>query len=77
MGTASRGVGLQADPNPPAGWPHEQPQGRVRLGEERLAELVEDRKAGMQMGKLAQRYGISESSVKRLLRAHGVSRRQE
>jgi hypothetical protein len=39
-----------------------------RLGEDAVREMIEARRAGAQLCSLAERYGISESSVKRLLR---------
>jgi hypothetical protein len=39
-----------------------------RLGEETLRELVEARQAGAKLRELVEHYGISESSLKRLLR---------
>jgi len=43
---------------------------RDRLGEERVQELVASFQAGTAQATLATRYGISLSSVKRLLRKH-------
>jgi hypothetical protein len=40
-----------------------------RLGEARIRELIEARRAGAKLRELVDRYGISESSVKRILRA--------
>jgi hypothetical protein len=52
-----------ATPAPPRRW-------RLvdRLGAQTLEDLLEDRRRGMTMAALARRYGISLSSVKRLLR---------
>jgi hypothetical protein len=47
---------------------------RVRLGEETVAELVAAFVAGATREVLADRYGVSLSSVKRLLRASGTRR---
>lgn len=41
-----------------------------RLGEDVVPEIVEARRAGMKLKDVAAQYGISESSVKRVLRAH-------
>jgi hypothetical protein len=41
-----------------------------RLGEAGVRELIEARQAGVQLKMLARRYGISESSVKRLSTPH-------
>jgi uncharacterized protein (DUF433 family) len=40
-----------------------------RLGDGAVRELVEARQAGAKLRELAERYEISESSLKRLLRA--------
>jgi hypothetical protein len=40
-----------------------------RLGDEAVRELVEARRAGAKLRDLVERYEISESSLKRLLRA--------
>jgi hypothetical protein len=40
-----------------------------RLGEDTVHELVEARRAGAKLRERAERYAISESSLKRLLRA--------
>jgi hypothetical protein len=40
-----------------------------RLGEETLRELIEERQAGAKPCDLVERYQVSESSLKRLLRA--------
>jgi hypothetical protein len=40
-----------------------------RLGEETVRELVEARQAGAKLRELIERYEVSESSLKRLLRA--------
>ena len=45
-----------------------------RLGEADQEQLVVAFTAGTSKRKLAERYGISESSVKRLIRQHGVSK---
>jgi DNA invertase Pin-like site-specific DNA recombinase len=45
-----------------------------RLGEAEIEELIGAFTAGMSKRKLAERYGISESSVKRLIRQHGASK---
>lgn len=37
-----------------------------RLGEDVVREMIEARQAGMKLRDVAERYGISESSVKRL-----------
>jgi hypothetical protein len=39
-----------------------------RLGEETVRELIDARRAGAKLGELGERYGVSERSVKRLLR---------
>ena len=39
-----------------------------RLGENAVREMIEARQAGAKLLELAEQYGISESSVKRLLR---------
>ena len=39
-----------------------------RLGDEVVRELVEARRAGAKLRELVERYEVSESSVKRLLR---------
>jgi hypothetical protein len=39
-----------------------------RLGEEAVRELVEARRAGAKLRELVERYGVSESSLKRLFR---------
>jgi hypothetical protein len=39
-----------------------------RLGEETVRELIEARRAGAKLGELVERYEVSESSLKRLLR---------
>jgi hypothetical protein len=43
---------------------------RDRLGPDDVRGLVEGFRAGMSKRKLARQYGISESSVKRILRLH-------
>jgi hypothetical protein len=48
---------------------------RVRLGETAVAELVAAFVAGATMRDLVDRYGVSLSSVKRLLRGSGTLRR--
>lgn len=40
-----------------------------RLGEESVRELIEARRAGAKLRELVERYKVSESSLKRLLRA--------
>jgi DNA-directed RNA polymerase specialized sigma24 family protein len=45
-----------------------------RVTEEGLSELVSAFRHGATIRELAERYGISESSVKRRLRAQGVGR---
>jgi len=40
-----------------------------RLGDETVRELVEARRAGAKLRELVERYEVSESSLKRLLRA--------
>jgi hypothetical protein len=40
-----------------------------RLGEETVRKLVEARRAGTKLWGLVERYEVSESSLKRLLRA--------
>lgn len=37
-----------------------------RLGEDAVREMIEARQAGIKLRDLAERYGISESSVKRI-----------
>jgi hypothetical protein len=44
-----------------------------RLGEEMVRELVEARQAGAKLRELVERYEVSESSPKRLLRAAAKS----
>ena len=44
-----------------------------RLGADAVREMIEARRAGMRLKDVALRYGISESSVKRLLRDYEVS----
>ena len=44
-----------------------------RLGETAVREVVEARRAGMKLTDVAKQFGISESSVKRLLRDYEVS----
>ena len=39
-----------------------------RLGEDTVRELIEARRAGAKLRELVDKYGISESSVKRLLK---------
>jgi hypothetical protein len=41
-----------------------------RLGEQTLLSLLEDSRKGVPVPLLVQRYGISRSSVKQLLRTH-------
>lgn len=43
---------------------------RQRLNGAELAALIADRRAGMTIPQLVDRYGISRSSVKRVLRRH-------
>lgn len=38
-----------------------------RLGEKTVREMIEARRAGAKLSDVAERYGISESSVKRVL----------
>jgi len=45
-----------------------------RLGEADQERLIAAFTAGTSKRKLAERYGISESSVKRLIRQHGASK---
>ena len=45
-----------------------------RLGEATVRQLIEDRRAGAKLRELVDRYGISESSVKRLLRSSAARR---
>ena len=40
-----------------------------RLGEDVVREMIEARKAGAKLLELAERYGVSQSSVKRVLRS--------
>ena len=42
-----------------------------RLGDEVVREMIEARQAGAKLLDLAERYGISESSVKRIVRSKG------
>jgi hypothetical protein len=61
---AKAGVGQAASPPPPPRrW-------RLvdRLGEQSICDLLRDRHAGATKRALAERYGISFSSVKRILR---------
>lgn len=39
-----------------------------RLGEDAVREMIQARQAGMRLKEVAEKYGISESSVKRLFR---------
>lgn len=48
---------------------------RLRLGDAVVAELVAEFMAGTTRKELVDRYGVSLSSVVRLLRAHGARRR--
>ena len=48
---------------------------RMRLGDEVVAEMVAAFVAGVTMRELLDRYGVSLSSVKRLLRGSGTRRR--
>lgn len=41
-----------------------------RLGEKAVRRMIEERQAGVELRELAERYAISLSSVKRLLRQH-------
>lgn len=41
-----------------------------RLGEETVQQMIEERRAGVELRELAERYGVSLSSVKRVLRQH-------
>jgi hypothetical protein len=45
-----------------------------RLNEADVARLIADFTAGTSKRKLSEQYGISESSVKRLIRQHGASK---
>jgi hypothetical protein len=45
-----------------------------RLSEPDQKQLIADFTAGTSKRKLAERYGISESSIKRLIRQHGASK---
>jgi hypothetical protein len=49
---------------------------RERLGEDKIGELVECRRSGMPLRDLAARYGISLSSVERVLGRSGLTRRR-
>ena len=44
-----------------------------RIGEQAVRDLVRDRQAGAPKQMLAERYGISLSSVKRVLRRYGCA----
>jgi hypothetical protein len=44
-----------------------------RLGEDVVREMIDARRAGAKLKDVAKRYGVSESSVKRMLRAHDSS----
>ena len=44
-----------------------------RLGEDAVREMIEARQAGAELRELVERYGISESSVKRVLNVCRVS----
>lgn len=46
----------------------------ARLSEADIEQLIAAFTAGTSKRKLAERYGISESSVKRLVREHGASK---
>lgn len=43
---------------------------RDRLSEEQITSLVRDRLSGLPQNKTARKFGISESSVKRIMRLH-------
>ncbi|MBR7835757.1 helix-turn-helix domain-containing protein [Actinospica durhamensis] len=45
-----------------------------RLGEAAVREIIEARQAGMKLKDVAKRYGISESSVKRIIASGGAPR---
>lgn len=47
---------------------------RDRLGEATVRRLVADFDTGAPKSKLAQQYGISQSSIKRLVRQYGIKR---
>jgi AraC-like DNA-binding protein len=47
-----------------------------RLGEQAVQQMIEERRAGVELRELAERYGISLSSVKRLLRSDVGSRQR-
>jgi hypothetical protein len=47
-----------------------------RLGDDQVASIIERFRAGTPMYVLAPEYGVSLSSIKRLLRAHDVRRRR-
>jgi hypothetical protein len=49
------------------------PRGRARLTDEETRRLLEGFKAGVPRYVLAEEYGISLSSVARILRAHSVT----
>lgn len=49
-------------------------QVRTRLGDDKVAELIAEFVAGTTMRELVDRYGVSLSSLKRLLRGSGSSR---
>jgi len=63
---------LAADDPPPRVW-----RLRDRLGDESVQELIEGFRAGATARALADKFKISKSSVKTLLREHGVSRRNQ
>jgi hypothetical protein len=54
----------------PVGWSNRPQSVRDRLGEATVSRLVGDFQSGTPKWKLAQQYGISESSVKRLIRQY-------
>jgi transposase-like protein len=51
-------------------------RGAQRLSDDARAEIVEAFRLGVKIRVLAERYSVSESCVKRMLRRSGVGRRQ-
>lgn len=47
----------------------------VRLGDDGISRMIADFKSGMTREKLAEHYGCSLSSVKRILRTNSIRRR--
>jgi DNA invertase Pin-like site-specific DNA recombinase len=58
------------------GRPPEQRRVEDRLSSEQIEALISSYRAGTTTRELAQRYGLGLTTVKRLLRDHGVRRRK-